>query len=1348
MIAAAYFVAGKLSLFLSIPPGFATPVWPSAGIALAAILIFGYRYLPGVFIGSFATNLMVALDAGALVSTLTPHLVAAGIAVGAVLQATLGAWLVKRTVSIPTTFNHPKEPISLLIGGGIFGCIVNAIIGPWVLFIADVIPGEIYFTSVFTWWVGDVIGVILFAPMLLLVANKANSNIRKFIVGGPVIVFTAIALLSFLNIKESQFKDKQNAFEVIARDIATEFEKDIEVYLNILAANERFINASNYVSGEEFEVFTRGFLKHHSSIQSLSWNPKVTYQERKKHEKEIQDQGFPDYVIKDRFGIGEVKPAEKRDVYFPVTYLAPYDVNKAAHGFDTYGMDKVVGNLRHKVLNQSRDEDKPITTGRISLVQAENQYGLLIYNPVYSNELKDDTVASRRKHLIGYTAGVFIMPTMLSGVVELADKLGAHVVLRDLNMPLDKQLLYDSRTINHQEPQEEMVVPDEALYSDITFKVAGHTWELTFIQKSENIIADQGWYLWYLLIGGLLFSAIFGVFLIVVSSNAEEIQKEIGEIEEEGGYKKFPFVTNISGVISAFWFAGLVAIIMMMFSIALWQQFKSQEKKLLQTVINEEIEAITKTIYNNMNSTVVALQRMAQRWEISGGTPLDQWHADAKHYVEDFEALTTVEWVDNTYHVRLIEPLEGNEKAMGLNIAFDEERKKVLKDAAKKHSITLTPPLDLVQGYRAVITYVPIHTKEHFDGFMVGIYNADTLLKDLFPDEQLKLLNIKIRDGEKIIFQDVDEVSQSVTDSVFITEKTITLFNRHWSIMVSPKKLLIEGHASILPTVVVLSGGLFSLLVGFIVYISILSNQRSKLLKKNAVALRESEGRLSAILETAPDGILSVDHKGVIKSLNQEVSSIFGYEEEELIGQNVTLLLPQEKHRQHAIDVGKFARSGSTKVMGADRKVVGIHKDGHEIYLEIGLSRTVMPDGSINIIASVRDITQRLQSEAKLKELSERMTLILENAGEGVFGLDVNGYTTFANKAAEDMLGFTIEEMVNASQHDLIHHHYADGREYPKEACNIYQALKDGKTHREDKEVFWTKNGIPLPVEYSSKPIYNDEGDITGAVVVFRDITERKQAEEKIQKANKEIETFTYIASHDLRSPLINLRGFTLKINEYIEKLKQIIEKVDSNLTSEEQKLANELLKEKIPQAEKFIHDGVTRIDNITSSMLQLSRTGRRELLFKKLKTHEIVNRCANAVSHQLGDGCVSIEKLPDIVADEASIEQIFGNLFDNAVKYLEPERVGKLEISCEQTLTHYKFKVKDNGRGIAKNEQDKVFAIFRRAGNVINDTQGEGMGLSHVKTLIERHGGNIWFESELGEGTTFFFTIDKNLQY
>lgn len=170
------------------------------------------------------------------------------------------------------------------------------------------------------------------------------------------------------------------------------------------------------------------------------------------------------------------------------------------------------------------------------------------------------------------------------------------------------------------------------------------------------------------------------------------------------------------------WFSSLAAVMFFVLSFTLWEEFSKRENAHIKEVVENEMELVAQSVRSNIITSVLALERMAQRWQESGGTPRAQWEADARHYVEDNKSLTMVGWVDETYHVRWVEPFNENKKAVGLNIVFDEERSQIVYTASNGMIPTLTSPLDLVQGYRAFIAYIPISMENKFSGFMVGVY--------------------------------------------------------------------------------------------------------------------------------------------------------------------------------------------------------------------------------------------------------------------------------------------------------------------------------------------------------------------------------------------------------------------------------------------------------------------------------------------------------------------------------------------------------------------------------------------------------------------------------------------------
>jgi signal transduction histidine kinase len=262
-------------------------------------------------------------------------------------------------------------------------------------------------------------------------------------------------------------------------------------------------------------------------------------------------------------------------------------------------------------------------------------------------------------------------------------------------------------------------------------------------------------------------------------------------------------------------------------------------------------------------------------------------------------------------------------------------------------------------------------------------------------------------------------------------------------------------------------------------------------------------------------------------------------------------------------------------------------------------------------------------------------------------------------------------------------------------------------------------------------------------------ITERKRAEEQLQhyaveleQANEEVKQFAYIVSHDLRGPLTNLKGFTEELGYALEVIGSAINTALPHLEEKQQQAVTTALQEDVPEALGFINSSVTCMDNFINAILKLSRLGRRELKFEPVNMEAIVQVTLETLAHQIEERQVrvTVGPLPEVVADRASMEQIMGNLLGNTVKYLDPDRSGEIEITGERDRDEMTLRVRDNGRGIAGEDMDKVFAPFRRAGR--QDVPGEGMGLPYVQTLVRRHGGHTWCESELGVGTTFVFTL------
>ncbi len=388
----------------------------------------------------------------------------------------------------------------------------------------------------------------------------------------------------------------------------------------------------------------------------------------------------------------------------------------------------------------------------------------------------------------------------------------------------------------------------------------------------------------------------------------------------------------------------------------------------------------------------------------------------------------------------------------------------------------------------------------------------------------------------------------------------------------------------------------------------------------------------------------------------------------------------------------------------------------------------------------------RLQT-ADLRESRQMLQLVLDHIPERVFWKDHDCRYLGCNRAcAVDAGVASPEAIVGKTDYELSWRASAEAlRADDHEVIRSGQAKigYEGPRTYADGQIRWVRT--------SKAPLYGPGGGVIGVLGAYEDITDRKLAEEKLRRyseqlaaTNEELKRFTYIVSHDLRAPLLSLRGFAAELRRALDALRRPVEATLTNLIEPDRTAVAQALDESVPEALGFIESSVTRMDHLISALLRLSRVGYREFHIEELDTGELLQETLRTLAHQIESRKVemTVGPMPRISSDRTALEQVFGNLLDNAVKYLDPQRPGRIEVAAEETTDGVVFRVTDNGRGIAEEDMDKVFAPFRRAGP--QDVPGEGMGLAYVRALLHRLDGRIECQSELGVGTTFLFTLPK----
>lgn len=253
---------------------------------------------------------------------------------------------------------------------------------------------------------------------------------------------------------------------------------------------------------------------------------------------------------------------------------------------------------------------------------------------------------------------------------------------------------------------------------------------------------------------------------------------------------------------------------------------------------------------------------------------------------------------------------------------------------------------------------------------------------------------------------------------------------------------------------------------------------------------------------------------------------------------------------------------------------------------------------------------------------------------------------------------------------------------------------------------------------------------------------------EDLMQANQEIQRYAYIVTHDLRAPLVNIMGFTAELDGALKAIDRLFDAGDAGPGEDVREEARLAAKEDLPEAISFIRSSTRKMDGLINAILKISRDGRRPLQPEPVDLEAIVRASGDVLQHQIAeaDGSLDVSiNLPDLVSDRFSIEQVIGNLFDNAVKYRDPSRPLALSVKAFP-LNRFKIgiDVTDNGRGIAAEDSERIFELFRRSG--IQDKAGEGIGLAHVRSLVRNMGGEIKVKSELGKGTTFMIRLPADL--
>ncbi len=509
--------------------------------------------------------------------------------------------------------------------------------------------------------------------------------------------------------------------------------------------------------------------------------------------------------------------------------------------------------------------------------------------------------------------------------------------------------------------------------------------------------------------------------------------------------------------------------------------------------------------------------------------------------------------------------------------------------------------------------------------------------------------------------------------------------------------------------------------------------------KEAEKSLNRQERYFRALTENSSDVITVINADGTVRYESPSYQRVFGVKPEERVNEGLLERIHPDDMDAMTKAFARFIR-GRKKTLRVETRAR--HADGSWRWIE-AVGTNLLKDPAVEgIVVNMRDITERKEAEEALRQSEEKLRLMFEAVADGIAVVDLNGVITDCNTRTVELHGYgSKNDLIGKSAFDLI-----ISPEQLEAMRDMDRLLNRGVIDRLE-HTYTRVDGTQFEAESSASVMRDANGNPTGFIGVTRDISERKRTEldkerlnRELTEKNAELEQIVYVTSHDLRSPLVNIQGFSKELGFLFGELASVLEDTGMDREDRDDALAN--LNRETSDALHFIETSTSKMDTLLSGLLRLSRLGRAALNFETLDMNAMLSDVEKSLQYRINEAQaqVEIDSLPPCTGDAVQVNQVFSNLLDNALKYLDPARKGVIKVTGWTEGEQSVYAVEDNGVGIAEEHQTKVFEVFQRINPDMSE--GEGLGLAVVKKILGRHGGSIRVESKPSIGSKFFVSL------